>query len=132
MRYTPTDIFETFPFPLTEDLSHLQLLGEQYHTLRADIMRTYRIGLTKLYNRFHDGDDGDSSIQGLRDLHRCIDEAVVCSYGWDDIKLNHGFHQVVYLPEGDNLRFTISEAARVEVLRRLAVLNKERYRSENT
>ena len=32
----------------------------------------------------------------------------------------------------DNIRFAISESARVEVLRRLAKLNKERWEDEET
>ncbi len=127
MRYTPTDTFETFPFPSYEDGSALQHLGERYHSLRAEIMRDDWIGLTKLYNRFHDPDEDESRIQELRDLHRQIDEAVTEAYGWDDLNLEHGFHEVDYLPENDRVRWTISEKARLEVLRRLARLNKERY-----
>ncbi len=130
MRYTPTDIFETFPFPSLEDQSVLQYLGEEYHTLRAEIMRDDWIGLTALYNRFHDPNEDDPRIQKLRDLHRRIDEAVALAYGWDDLDLEHGFHEVDYLPENDRVRWTISEKARKEVLRRLALLNKERYEEE--
>ena len=130
MRYTPTDIFETFPFPSTGDRTAMQQLGERYHTLRAEIMRDAKIGLTKLYNRFHDPDEDDPRIQELRDLHRQIDEAVAKAYGWDDLNLEHGFHEVDYLPENDRVRWTISEKARLEVLRRLARLNKERYEEE--
>ena len=130
MRYTPTDIFETFPFPSTGDRSAMQLLGERYHSLRAEIMRDEWIGLTKLYNRFHDPEEDESRIQELRDLHRQIDEAVDEAYGWDDLDLEHGFHEVDYLPENDRVRWTISEKARLEVLRRLARLNKERYEEE--
>ena len=36
-----------------------------------------------------------------------------------------GFTEVAYLPQGKNERFTISESARVEVLRQLAGLNKQ-------
>jgi predicted transcriptional regulator len=44
--------------------------------------------------------------------------------------LDHGFHEVAYLPENDRVRFTISEPARVEVLRRLSELNRQRYKDE--
>ena len=130
MRYTPSDIFETFPFPLKEDRSALQHLGERYHSLRAEIMRGECIGLTKLYNRFHDPDDSDLRFQELRDMHRQIDKAVAAAYGWGDLDLIHGFHEVDYLPANDCVRFTISEQARLEILRRLARLNKERYEEE--
>jgi len=130
MRYTPSDVYETFPFPAKEYYSDLQRLGERYHSLRTDIMRDEWIGLTKLYNRFHDLDEDDPRIQELRDLHRQIDEAVAKAYGWDDLELEHGFHEVDYLPENYRVRWTISEKARLEVLRRLARLNKERYEEE--
>ena len=35
-----------------------------------------------------------------------------------------------YLPENDRIRFTISEPARLEVLRRLSRLNRERCQAE--
>ena len=130
MRYTPTDVFEPFPFPKNGDSLTLRRLGERYHTLRAEIMRDEWIGLTKLYNRFHDPDGHDPRIQQLRDLHRQIDEAVAEAYGWDDLDLEHDFHEVAYLPKNDRVRFTISEGARLEVLRRLAHLNEERYEEE--
>lgn len=130
MRYTPTDVFETFPFPEKGASPTLRRLGERYHTLRSEIMRDEWIGLTKLYNRFHDPDDRDPRIQELRDLHRQIDEAVAEAYGWDDLDLDHDFHEVAHLPENDRVRFTISEGARLEVLRRLARLNRERYEEE--
>ncbi len=130
MRFTPTDCFETFPFPSNEDRYALRHMGERYHSLRAEIMRDDEVGLTQLYNRFHDPDESDSRIEELRDLHRQIDEAVAEAYGWSDLDLEHDFHEVGYLPKNDRIRFTISEKARIEVLRRLARLNKERYEEE--
>ncbi len=59
-----------------------------------------------------------------------MDIAVANAYGWDDLALEHGFHEVPYLPESDRIRFTISEAARVEVLQRLSELNRQRYAEE--
>jgi hypothetical protein len=129
LRYTPSDIYETFPFSAggTDPLAHL---GEAYHALRASIMQAEQIGLTDLYNRFHDPACTDAPIAALRDLHRQIDEAVLAAYGWSDIPLGHGFHAVPYLPENDRIRYTIAEEARLEILRRLARLNRERYQEE--
>ena len=132
MRYTPTDVFETFPFPSSADHSHLERLGEEYHSLRSEVMRADGIGLTKLYNRFHHQDEVDPRIGALRELHRQIDEAVANAYEWTDMDLEHGFHQVDYLPENDRTRYTISEAARLEVLRRLSALNRDRYKAEQS
>ena len=89
-----------------------------------------RIGLTKLYNRFHTDTEKDPRIIELRALQREMDIAVARAYGWDDLDLQYGFHEVPYLPENDRVRFTISETARVEVLRRLSDLNRQRYQEE--
>jgi hypothetical protein len=88
------------------------------------------IGLTKLYNRFHDEDDVDERIVRLREMHREIDAAVMRAYGWDDLDLGHGYHEQPNLAENDRIRFTISDAARAEVLRRFADLNRQRYEEE--
>jgi len=47
-----------------------------------------------------------------------------------NIDLEHGFHEIPYLPENDRIRFTISETARIEVLRRLSELNRQRHEEE--
>jgi len=93
-------------------------------------MQSDRVGLTKFYNRFHTETERDPRIEGLRALQREMDTAVAHAYGWDDLDLQHGFHEVPYLPENDRVRFTISESARVEVLRRLSELNRQRYEEE--
>lgn len=128
LRFSPSDAFETLPFP--NELETLEPFGEAYLEARREVMRTDRIGLTKLYNRFHTDTERDPRIEGLRALQYNMDAAVACAYGWDDLDLQHGFHEVPYLPENDRVRFTISETARVEVLRRLSELNRQRYEEE--
>ena len=81
--------------------------------------------MTKTYNRFHDSDESAADIQKLRDLHVEMDKAVAAAYGWSDLDLGHGFHETK-----QGTRFTISEAARREVLARLLKLNHERYAEE--
>ncbi|WP_018988580.1 Eco57I restriction-modification methylase domain-containing protein [Aromatoleum toluclasticum] len=133
LRYSPSDVFETFPFPPTEKLGDgcaLDVLGPSYHDRRVGIMRSEGIGLTRLYKRFHDPKEINPEVGKLRDLHRRVDEAVADAYGWSDIDLDHGFHEVPYLPESDRVRFTISEEARIEVLGRLAALNRQRWSAE--
>ena len=88
-------------------------------------MQSRQEGLTKTYNRFHDSGESAADIQKLRDLHVEMDKAVVASYGWSDLDLGHGFHETK-----QGTRFTISEAARREVLARLLKLNHERYAEE--
>ncbi|TMS59139.1 ATP phosphoribosyltransferase regulatory subunit [Imbroritus primus] len=128
MRYTATDSFETMPQPAIKD--ELHDIGTRYSDLRSEIMHEGKFGLTKLYNRFHTETERDPRIERLRTLQREMDTAVTHAYGWNDLDLQHGFHEVPYLPENDRVRFTISEAARVEVLRRLSELNRQRYEEE--
>ena len=132
MRYTPTDVYETFPFP-SGVLSNSTAfeLGEEFHALRARTMREEKIGLTKLYTKYHKRDTTDKEYNTLRDLQVALDLAVLEAYDWRDIDLNHDYHAVSYLPDNDNIRFTISENARQTVLSRLASLNKERHEAEN-
>lgn len=122
-RYSPTDCFETFPFPLPT--ASTQVVGTEYHQHRLSILTNSQVGLTTAYNRFHNPDEIGEDIQGLRDLHARMDNAVAIAYGWDDLKLGHDFHETK-----QGLRFTISESARREVLARLLKLNHERYAEE--
>jgi hypothetical protein len=47
------------------------------------------------------------------------------------LTLGHGFHEVDFLPENDRVRFTISPAARREVLKRLLKLNHKYHAEED-
>jgi len=69
-------------------------------------------------------------ILELRRLHKEMDEAVLKAYGWTDINLAHDFYEVDYLPENDRIRYTISPAARREVLKRLLDLNHKIHAQE--
>lgn len=123
LRYTPTDCFETFPF--LENLDNLDNIGERYHEHRRQIMLDRQEGLTKTYNRFHNPAESAEDIAELRRLHAEMDQAVAAAYGWMALDLGHGFHETK-----QGLRYTISEAARREVLDRLLLLNHERYAEE--
>jgi hypothetical protein len=130
LRFAPSDAIETLPFP--NQLTTLAQLGEVYLRRRREVMRDDSIGLTKLYNRFHDTDDLDSRIVRMREMHREIDAAVMRVYGWEDLDLGHGYHEQSSLTENDRVRFTISDVARAEILRRFAELNRQRYEEEQT
>ncbi len=121
--YTPSSCFETFPFP--ENIENLHTIGEQYHEQRNTTMQARQEGLTKTYNRFHDPNESAAEIIELRSLHVKMDQAVAASYGWDNLDLGHGFHVTK-----QGIHFTISEAARREVLDRLLALNQQRYAEE--
>lgn len=128
LRYTPTDIFETFPLPKLGN--KLESVGERYQLARSQAMVALGLGLTKTYNWVHSPEEHDNRISDLRALQVEIDQVSIEAYGWTDIKLNHDYYEVPSLPGNDNVRFTISETARIEVLRRLSELNKVRYEEE--
>jgi len=75
---------------------------------------------------------GYHGLLALRHLHRELDLAIRDAYGWADLDLGHDFHEVETLPENDRVRYTISPAARKEVLRRLLALNHARAEVEAT
>lgn len=134
--YSPKRCASTFPLPESvrnqfDDFPEvLSDIGKQYHAIRHHFMEESAMGLTNTYNHFHNPAQRQSGISRLRDLQREMDVAVARAYGWDDLNLEHGFHEVPYLPENDRVRFTISETARIVVLRRLSELNRQRYEEE--
>lgn len=151
LRYSPSDCFETFPFPefiWQVPNSALADIGERYHEHRRTLMRQLWLGLTDIYNLFHTRDLtpelvakvskkskeeaalGYRSLLKLRELHQELDESVRDAYGWQDLKLDHDFYEVETLPENDRVRYTISPTARKEVLRRLLALNHDRAKAE--
>ena len=124
-RYTPSDVFETFPLP---DLTaEMRTLGDRLDTYRRSVMLARQTGLTKTYNLVFDPTVHDDDIAELRRIHEAIDRATITAYGWGDLldRLDHGFH-----PVGRDLRYTIGPWAQREILDRLLELNHERYAEE--
>jgi len=159
LSYTPTALFQTFPFPPGFEPNSssassaplrdtLDSLGSQLDAARREIMLRLDIGLTKLYNLYHtqnldaaaviqeskcsaaDADWAVPKILALREIHKAIDEAVRDAYGWNDLPLQHGFHELEFLPENDRIRYTISNDARRIILRELLALNHKRHAEE--
>lgn len=128
INYSPTDVFETFPQPQPlfegawEELSELGRLLDEF---RRSLMVRSNLGLTKTYNRVHDPAEHDADIVRLRELHVELDYAVRDAYGWSDLALDHHHWET---PQG--VRFTVSPAAKDELLDRLLELNHERYAEE--
>lgn len=118
-RYTPSDCFETFPFPA--DIKTLADLGDLYHAERQTIMLARSEGLTKIYNKFNDPNCKDKDILNLRELHRTLDNQVWEAYGWVSMDLEHNFYETK-----QGVRYTISPAARDNSIARLLILNRER------
>ena len=131
INYSSSDVFETFPRPyLTEESERaLEAIGRALDEERREIMLRRELGLTALYNKVNDPtleDSADPDVARLRVIHRELDEAVMAAYGWDDVPLDHGFHTYRKMT-----RWTMSPAARVEVLDRLLALNHERAAAQD-
>lgn len=91
------------------------------------------LNLWKHLERTKDTCSFNDAVEGifeLRRLHKEMDETVLKAYGWTDINLAHDFYEVEYLPENDRIRYTISPAARREILKRLLELNHKIHARE--
>ena len=125
-RYTPSDVFETFPRP--EPAPELDVIGRTLDAERREIMLRRDLGLTKFYNLVNDpgleaGTDPD--VDRMRAIHVELDAAVAAAYGWDDLDLTHGFHTYRKMT-----RWTVPPATRVEILDRLLEENHRRAAAE--
>ena len=136
LRYTPSDCFETFPFPEAWNVDTLlEDAGKKYYEYRAALMRRTNEGLTSMYNRFHDPQDRRADIEDLRTLHSEMDGAVLRVLGWRDAAVKCEF-----LPEHaavDNegksrfrWRYRWTDDVRNEMLARLIELNEVRGAEE--
>lgn len=121
-RYTPSDVFETFPRPKRTTL--LSDLGKTLQEERREIMLRRQIGVTKLYSLVNDpglDNHADTDVARIRCIHNEIDRAVTKAYGWGDLELKRGFenHRQV-------TRWTVTAATRVDLLDRLLEENHRR------
>ena len=137
LTYTPSDCFETFPFPEDWDAAHtLEAAGGAYYERRASLMVEKHEGMTKTYSRFHDIYETDSQIEKLRELHAAMDRAVLDAYGWTDIPtdceflLDYEIDEATWGRKKKPYRYRWPDTVRDEVLARLLALNAERAAAE--
>jgi len=138
LRYTPSDCFETYPFPPSwQSDPGLDAAGQEYHDFRAALMVRNDEGLTKTYNRFHDPDERSPDIARLRDLHAAMDRAVLDAYGWHDIPtdcaflLDYEIDESTWSPRKRKpWRYRWPDDVHDEVLARLLDLNQQRAEEE--
>ncbi len=142
LRYTPSDCFETFPFPPDfESNPILEEAGRVYYEFRADLMVRNNEGLTKTYNRFHDPDERSPDILRLRELHAAMDRAVLDAYGWLDVQPTCEFLLDYEEDEDDDpapgarrrkkpWRYRWPDEVRDDILARLLQLNRDRAELE--
>ncbi|MFE5829948.1 Eco57I restriction-modification methylase domain-containing protein [Streptomyces sp. NPDC056508] len=122
-RYTPSDVYETFPRP--EESARSRTAGEDLERAQRGAMSSRQVGLTSLYNLVHSESETAPDIEAVRQVHIEVDKAVAEAYGWTDLDLKHGFHTT---PQGE--RFTIAPDVQTEILDRLLELNHTRYKEE--
>jgi hypothetical protein len=123
LSFSPSDVSTTFPrATLATDARGL---GERLDSYRRELMLARNAGLTATYNLVHSPQCSDDDIGELRRIHVAIDEAVARAYGWEDLDLDHGFHET-----RQGTRYTVGPMARQEILDRLLELNHERYAAE--
>ena len=137
LRYTPSDCFETFPFPENwETLPVLETAGKTYYDFRAALMDENDEGLTKTCNRFHDPYENNPRIADLRELHAAMDRAVLDAWGWNDIPtdcdflLDYEIDEATWGRKKKPYRYRWPDPVRDEVLARLLALNAERAAEE--
>jgi len=138
LQYTPSDCFETFPFPEDWQIDPgLEVLGAEYEIVRAQIMVANDEGLTKTYNRFHDPEESSTGIVKLRERHAAMDRAVLDAYGWTDIPTNCEFLLDYEVDDEEGAsrrkkpwRYRWPNDVHDEVLARLLALNAERAAEE--
>ena len=137
LQYTPSDCFETFPFPEHwETHPALEAAGEAYYDYRVTLMVENNEGLTKTYNRFHDPDERDPRIARLREVHAAMDRVVLEAYGWTDIPtdceflLDYEMDEETWGKKKKPWRYRWPDEVREEVLARLLALNTQRAAEE--
>jgi hypothetical protein len=126
--YSPSNCFHTFPLPYDPEIHihcNLEKIADELDTKRKSILYAGQVGLTDALMRIHNHEFRSKDTEELRQLRERIDNEVISAYGWSDLGLRHGFYRTK-----QGVRFTISEAARREVLSRLLKLNHERYEEE--
>jgi len=120
INYSPSDVFETFPRPPAT--TRLDAAGHYLDEERHEVMLRRGLGLTKLYNLVNDPEaQRDKDVDRLREIHVEIDEATVVAYGWDDVRLDHGFYSYRQVE-----RWTLSPSSRIDTLDRLLFENHRR------
>lgn len=80
LRYTPTTVFATFPWPdpVTDDQRQaVATAASALYARRSELCLEHTMGLTALYNLMDDGGFTD-----LAALHKKLDVAVAAAYGW--------------------------------------------------
>jgi len=142
LSYVPSDCFDTFPLPGKSDgqsrlADALTEVANIYYDYRSNLMREFQVGLTGVYNLFHDPDEGEASIVKFRDIHDELDRAVLDAYGWSDMNVHCEF--LLDFEESNESsgnkrkkpwRYRWPDLVQDDILARLLELNRRRAESE--
>jgi type I restriction-modification system DNA methylase subunit len=95
LRYSPSDCFETFPFPnCTEHKKEqVEYIGNAYYDHRRQLMLGMQLGLTKTYNAFHSeqitvNNEKWAALLGELESGKHLHEVDIAAYGFDKESLN--------------------------------------------
>jgi hypothetical protein len=86
LRYTPSTVFETFPFPKPSESQRARIsaAAQSIIPFRRVACDSIGAGLTKVYNLMDDG-----GFVELKAAHRELDLAVADAYGWNATLLDN-------------------------------------------
>ncbi len=104
LRYTPTTVFATFPWPdpVTDDQRQaVATAASALYQRRRELCLEHTMGLTALYNLMDDGGFAD-----LAALHKKLDVAVAAAYGWPSTVAQNPTELVARLSELNKLIVT--------------------------
>jgi hypothetical protein len=102
-------------------------------------MKREQVGLTTIYNWFHDPDCECPDIPRIRELHKVMDRAVLDAYGWRDVPTHCEFisefgdeedEDENGRPRRKKFRYRWPDEIRDEVLASLLALNRQRALEE--
>lgn len=127
-RYTPTDCFLTFPFPvLDEDIrNRLTAVGLDYINVRDEICDEEKIGYSDLYNQVHDVNNRSQNVERFRDVKRQLDCAVAESF---DFYLNGDNLNFLERSGGSSFVYDYDEKTKTSILRFLRERNDSLWKN---
>ena len=122
VRYIPPDCFETFPRPQPNE--QLAEIGKTYWLSRQAVKSEKSLGMTKLYNEFHNPNQMSPDLVRLRELHIEMDSILWTAYGLKTTFFDHNFYET-----SNGIRFRLSEVAQGQIVDVLLELNLTKGRN---
>ena len=121
--YVVSRCLRTFAFPNLIDVA-IEETANEFEDIRNQALESY-ISVTKLYNSLDNPEVNSKSIVRLREAQVSLDDAVINSYGWNDLQLSYGFFELAGVT-----RFTCSPDQRNEIRKRLLKENTDQFNTD--